>query len=147
MKADWILVANATRARVLQQDTKQRVTELASFEHPASRSKVSELVDDRSGLEHSDRSYGSAVYQPRVDAKQKEHQRFARQLAQYLEQQAQAGHYARIELFASNPFLGELKAELGSATMRLLGGTHDLDLTMVGKAELGRRIAQQLAPH
>lgn len=145
MKADWILIANATRARVLLQAAAGRVSELESFEHPASRSKISVLADDRSGSEHSDRSFGSATYQPRVDAKQKEHLRFARELAQYLEQQANAGRYARIELFASSPFLGELKAELGAATLRLLGGTHDLDLTMVGKAELGRRLAQELA--
>lgn len=144
MKPDWILIANATRARLLQQDSKQRVTELESFEHPESRSKVGQLASDRAGYERTDRAFGAAAYQPRTDAKQKEHQRFARQLAQYLEQQAQQGHFGRIEVFASSPFLGELKAELGAATTRLLGGTHDLDLTMVGKAELGRRLAQEL---
>jgi protein required for attachment to host cells len=145
MKTDWIVIANATRARVLQQDAHQRVKELHSFEHPASRSKISDLVDSRAGYERTDRSFGAAAYQPRLDAKQKEHQRFARELADYLEQQALAGTYARVEVFASSPFLGELKAELGSATTRLLGATHDLDLTMVGKAELGRRIAQEMA--
>ena len=145
MKTDWILIANATRARLLRQEPGQRVKELQSFEHPESRSKISDLVDDRSGYERTDRSFGSAAYQPRVDAKQKEHRRFARQLATYLEQQAQLGTYARIELFASSPFLGELKSELGAATTRLLGGTHDLDLTMVGKAEIGRRLAHEMS--
>jgi len=145
MKADWILIANATRARLLRQESGQRVKELQSFEHPESRSKISDLADDRSGNERSDRSFGSAAYQPRVDAKQKEHLRFARQLAAFLEQQAQLGSYGRIEVFASSPFLGELKSELGAATTRLLGGTHDLDLTMVGKAEIGRRLAHEMA--
>jgi protein required for attachment to host cells len=144
MKSDWILIANATRARLLQQEPNERVKELHSFEHPAGRSKISDLADDRSGSERSDRVYGSAAYQPRMDAKQKEHQRFARELAAYLEQQAQLGTYGKIEVFASSPFLGELKAELGAATTRLLGGTHDVDLTMVGKAEIGRRVAQEL---
>lgn len=145
MKADWILIANATRARLLEQEPHERLKELLCFTHPASRSKVGDLTTDRAGAERTDRSFGASAYQPRTDAKQKEHQRFARELAVYLEQQAQAGAFGRIEVFASSPFLGELKAELGSATTRLLGGTHDLDLTMIGKAEIGRRVAQELS--
>ena len=49
-----------------------------------------------------------------------------------------------VRLFAASPFLGELKAQLGDATQRILAGTHDLDLTAVGPAEIGRRIAQAL---
>ena len=145
MKPDWILIANATRARLLQQEPKDKVKELENFEHPQSRSKISELADDRAGHDKTDRTFGGVAYQPRLDAKQKEHQRFARELADYLEHQAQLGNFRSIEVFASSPFLGELKAELGAATTRLLAGTHDLDLTMVGKAELGRRLAQQMA--
>jgi protein required for attachment to host cells len=141
MKNDWILIANATRARVLQQQSNGRVAELQAFEHPQSRSKVSELADDRAGHDNTDRTYGGAAYRPRIDAKQKEHRRFARELAQYLEHEAGQGHFRSLEVFASSPFLGELKAEFGSATGRLVAGTHDLDLTMVGPAELGRRIA------
>jgi protein required for attachment to host cells len=144
MNADWILIANATRARLLQQEPGDKVKELRSFDHPAGRSKTSELADDRSGSERSDRVYGAAAFQPRLDAKEKEHQRFARELGAYLEQQAQLRAYRKIEVFASSPFLGELKAQIGDATTRLLGGTHDLDLTMVGKAEIGRRIAQAM---
>ena len=145
MKPDWILLANSTRARLLQQERGAHVTVLETFEHPQSRSKISELVDDRAGHESTDRSYGGTAYQPRTDARQKEHQRFAREIAQFLERQAQSASFRSIEVFASSPFLGELKAELGSATTRLLGGTHDLDLTSVGPAELGRRIAHELA--
>lgn len=146
MKPDWILLANSTRARLLQQERGPRVTELESFVHPQSRIKTSDLVDDRAGHESTDRSYGGTSYQPRTDVKQKEHQRFARELAEFLERQALAGSYRSLAVFASSPFLGELKAELGSATVKLLSGTHDLDLTSVGQAELGRRIAHEMAP-
>jgi len=145
MKHDWILIANATRARLLQQERNDRVTELEAFDHPQSRSKISDLVDDRAGHESTDRSYGGTSYQPRTDPKQKEHQRFARELAEFLERQAQSGSYRSLAVFASSPFLGELKAELGAATTKLLSGTHDLDLTSVGPAELGRRIAREVA--
>ena len=48
-------------------------------------------------------------------------------------------------LFASSPFLGELKAQLGTAAARLLTSTHDLDLTSVGLVELDQRVACELA--
>lgn len=117
MKHDWTLIANATHARLLQQEPGQRMVILKSFEHPQSRSK---------GLG-------------------KEHLSFARELAQYLEQEARQGRCESIALFASSPFLGELKAELGDATLRMLSTTADVDLTAVGPAELERRIAHELA--
>ena len=39
--------------------------------------------------------------------------------------------------------VGELKAELGTATARLVSATHDLDLTSVGLVELDQRVAQE----
>lgn len=145
MKPDWILIANATRARLLEQETTDKVKELKSFEHPKSRSRASELGTDRAGYQRTDRSYGAASFQPRTDPKQKEHVLFAREVAGYLEREAHLGTFGSISLLVSSPFLGELKAELGDATKRLLGVTRDVDLTMVGKAEIGRRVANELA--
>lgn len=50
-------------------------------------------------------------------------------------------------LFASSPFLGELKAQLGSATSALLKASHDVDLASVGLVELDHRIARETSPH
>jgi protein required for attachment to host cells len=145
MNSHWILIANATRARLLEQRPDEPLKELRTFEHAAGRSKISELADDRLGSERNDRVYGAAAYQPRMDAKHKEHRRFAHELAEYLERQAQLGAFRKLDVLASNPFLGELKAQWGDTTARLVASTHDVDLTMVGKAEIGRRIAAELA--
>jgi protein required for attachment to host cells len=145
MKPDWILIANATHARLLRHERGSPMVILESFEHPESRSKISELADDKMGQEKSDRSFGGAAYQPKMDAKQKEHMRFARELADHLEQQAQQGSFRSLVIFASSPFLGELKAELGEATARLLPITHDLDLTSFGLTELEQRVQSELA--
>ena len=50
-----------------------------------------------------------------------------------------------LELVASNPFLGELKEQLGDATRRAVTGTHAVDLTAVGLAEIEHRIAHEHA--
>ena len=71
-KPDWILIANTTRARVLQQ--RGVVIEiLESFVHPAGRGQATP---------------------PLLDARQKEYTRFAQELAQYLEAEARMGHFA-----------------------------------------------------
>lgn len=145
MKPHWILLANASHARVLQQEQGVPLVVVQSFTHSEGQSKISELVDDRAGHESTDRSFGGTSYQPRTDPKRKELHRFAHELAAHLERHAQQGDFDSIAVFASSPFLGELKAELGTATERMLSGTHDVDLTAVGTAELQRRIAHELA--
>lgn len=145
MKPQWILISNAARARLLQREQGCPLVVVHSFDHPQSRSRSSELGDAPAGQEKADRSFGGAAYSPRLDAKEKEHLRFAHEMAEYLEQQAQQGSFKSLALYASSPFLGELKAALGSATTALVSATHDLDLTSVGLVELDHRIAHESA--
>jgi len=145
MKPHWILIANASYARLLQQQGDAPLMVIKSFTHSEGRRSIGELTDDRAGHQSTDRSFGGTSYSPRTDAKHKERYRFAHELAEHLERHAQRGSYESLAVFASSPFLGELKAELGSAATRLMSGTHDLDLTSVGPAELERRIARELA--
>ncbi len=145
MKSDWIMVANATQARLLGRERGGPMVVLQNFAHPQGRAKVSDLADGRAGQEKTDHDFSSAAFQPHVNAKQKEHTRFARELADYLEQQAQPGSFRSLAIFASSPFLGELKAQLGAATSRLLSGAHDLDLTSFDLGEMEQRIKRALA--
>jgi len=121
---DWILIANTTRARVLQQQRGAAMEVLESFVHPAGRGQV---------------------LPPLLDARQKEYTRFAQELAQYLEVEARMGHFASLVILAPEPFLDEVRAALGKFTARLLVGTGERDLTSCGVAELGRQIERELA--
>ena len=51
MKPNFILIANATHARLLQHERGSPMVILESFEHLKSRSQISDLVDDRVGHE------------------------------------------------------------------------------------------------
>lgn len=144
MKPDLILIANATHARLLQHERGSPMVVLKSFEHASGRDKVSDLADDRAGHGSTDHGFGGAAYPPRVDAKRKEHARFAAELADELEQRARDGGFHALIIFASSPFLGELKPQLGPATARLLSSAHDLDLTSFGLSQLEERIAREL---
>lgn len=143
MKPSWILVANATEARLLQQEPGTPLVVVQAFHHPASRVRTSTLGDDKAGRELSGHGFSSAAYEPRMDAQTKEHLHFARELAQKLEEGATQGSYADLSIHASSPFLGELKQALGEHTRRLLTGTHDVDLTSFGVNEIEARLQHE----
>ena len=85
------------------------------------------------------------AHKRRIDAQRKEHLEFARELGESLERGAQQGRCESVTLFASSPFLGELKHALGPGAQRLLAGAHDVDLTAVGLAELQQRLQHELS--
>lgn len=118
MKPDWTLIANATRARLLQQERGAPMVILESFIHPRGRG----------------------------DLNAAEHTEFARELAHVLEQEAQLDHFRSLTIFAAGPILGEIQNKLGKATVRRLAATHEQDLTGFGLSELEERIATELAP-
>jgi protein required for attachment to host cells len=141
----WFLLANATRARLFARDEPDGKLQLARvFEHPQGRMKTAELGDDKAGRELSGRGFGGAAFEPRLDAHRKEHIRFAHELCEFLEQEAQRGAFGSLALFAPDPFLGELKKALGPACTKHLAAASDTDLSHVGPAELARRIDRAL---
>lgn len=148
MKPHWTLVANASHARLLQQEPGCPLVVLKSFEHPASRLHSSVLGDAPAGHGATDHDSSGASYAPRVEAQRKEHLHFAQELASALEQGAQKALYENVTLYASSPFLGELKHALGDGARRLLADAHDTDLSSLPLEDIERHIAQQHArPH
>jgi protein required for attachment to host cells len=119
---NWILIANATRARVLEQSPGNRMVVLESFVH-AGRGQRFESADGG----------------------RNEITRFAQVLAQFLEQEARLGHFGGLSIFACGSLLEELRASLGKVTAALLYGTHEMDLTSVGLAELEWRVPHEVA--
>lgn len=140
---DWVLVANAARARSFARDPENNaMRELRSFVHPASRLKGEALADDRAGLAF--KGQASTQYAPHTNPHDKEHEQFARELAKYLDEAALAHQYPGLALIASPAFLGELRAHLGPATQALVRASVPLDLSIYEGSELEHRVAQAL---
>jgi len=141
---EGVLVANAGRARLFEPDPENKaMRELASFVHPQARLKGAALGRDRPG--QAFKGEARTAYEPHTDLHQKEHAEFARELAKRLEEEAIERRYPRVAIFASDPFLGELKAHLGAPTQRLLQAAVALDLTAYDDSELEHRVADALA--
>ena len=138
-----VLAANASRARLFERDPDNNaMRETASFVHPQSRLKGQSLGRDRPGQAY--KGEARTAFEPHTDPHQKEHVEFARELAQRLEVLGLARRYASLLVFASNPFLGELMAQFGDATHRLLHASLALDLTAFDDGELEYRVSKAL---
>lgn len=146
MKRQWIVVANASHARLFSRALPtDPLIPLSVLEHPESRLKGSELGDERPGHEATDNSPGGNRYEPRTDVRRKEHQKFAQEIAKRLDAGLAAGDFDALLVYASNPFLGELKAQLSEAVEKRLQATFDRDLTSFGLDEIERRLQDDLA--
>lgn len=140
---NWVVVANAARARILEAgvapgDCVQR----ADLVHTQSRQKGVELRSERSGhIVGGPSGSGGAAYSPRTDVRDLEHERFAREVAQAINEGVAAGGCAGLILVASNPFLGRLKSHLSPQASKALLETLPSDCTSLSDGEIAQRLS------
>lgn len=144
MKPTWIVVANAFQAQIFERaKPKDPLQLLESYVHPESRLKSAELTDDQPGSTMT-QGGGHTAYQPAVELKDKEVERFARQIADYVQQGAHADRCGSIVLFAAPAMLGAIRGLLDAPTAKLVAHSAAIDLTSFKGRDLEGRIAQQL---
>lgn len=139
----WVLLANASRARLFERDHDNgAMRELGDFVHPDSRLKSAALSHDRAG--QGAKGSARAHFEPPTSPKEREQQHFAQELAQHLEEAARSDRLVGWALIASSPFLGRLRAALGSAAAACLTHHVDRDLTACAGRELEQRVTELL---
>jgi protein required for attachment to host cells len=142
---NWWVVANASRARVLEPtERSDEFRHVLDLVHPQSRQKGMALGADRPGHVPGTSAHGtgSAALDGRSDPREREHDHFARELAAALNEGIAAGRCAGLVLVASNPFLGHLKQHLGEQAHKALLRTVAADYTTLDERELARRLAE-----
>jgi protein required for attachment to host cells len=139
---NWLVVANAARARVLEEGAKPGTyVHRADLVHPESRQKGVELGTDRAGhVEGAGLGLAGAAYEPRTNVRDREHDHFAQEVAAMLNAGVAGGECAGLVLVASNPFLGHLKGHLSDHAQRVLLRTVPSDYTALTEAELTKRL-------
>jgi len=148
VSTEWIVVADASQARLLRRDRDDEpLVALSTWRHAASHDRPSESGSDRPGHGAADWRPGGTRFEPRIDPRRKEHERFAAEIAARLELAAVHGEYARLSVYAPAEFLGEVRAALGERARERLRVSVDLDLVAYGLDELERRIARALHDH
>jgi protein required for attachment to host cells len=139
LKPTWVLVCDASRARVLAFDRAHEPwTVVEDLSHPAGRARSRELVDDKAGR----MGPGS---QPRTDPASTEEARFAHRLGGLLERGFDDHRYGDLVLVAPPRFLGLLRTSLTAPVARRVTTTVDKDLTRTDPRELRDRLQGRLA--
>lgn len=141
MKPQWVVVANASRARFFHRAGPDAPLDpRGTLTHPDSRQPGHRLADDRPGREAVDGRPGGTVFEPREDPRHKERRHFAREVAEHLDRLMAGDARASLWLCASDPFRGELEAQLGDAVRDRLAVAASHDWTACDLAELAQRL-------
>lgn len=141
----WILVANAHRARVLEQHGGHKLlTELDGFVYPKSRAPSKADISGDAGKGHG-RTAHHAQFEPHTEPQDKDRLEFARELARYLNEAAHSQSYSELILIASSPMLGTLRPLLNHAASQMVKRTVPSDLTIYQDRDLKERVDLALA--
>lgn len=141
MKTTWLLVANASEARLFTLTGKNDLKLIKEFTHPQSRLKDTEITSDRSGyFEKMSAGFGGNFMEP-TDPKKYEADTFARELANELESGRVSHYYEALILIASPQFYGMLNKHLSNNVGNLVSThiakdyTKDRDRQLVSRIE------------
>ena len=146
MEKTWILVANAHRARVLEQHGSHNLlTELSDFVHPKSRASSQGNISGDVGKGHGRTAHHGTQFEPHTEPQDKERLEFARELASYLNEAAHGRSYSQLILIATSPMLGTLRPLLNHAASEMVKRTVSSDLTIYQDRDLKERVDLALA--
>jgi protein required for attachment to host cells len=131
-----VLVANSSVARLFDCGPLQQPwVETQDWWHAEGR----QHAGDQERTPHGHSLFGRTGLAPHTDTRQRERAEFARDVAAGLQQALISDRWHTLEVFASNPFLGELLAHLSPAVAQTLRRTHPLDLTALSPQEIQKR--------
>lgn len=140
MKPTWILVADGARARLFEREGSEGpMRQLQAWVHPPSRLRAESLAFDQLGRASKGHT-GTVQFAPRLSLRQREHQRFAHDLAQCLADGVAAGRCDALVLIASNSMLGSIRHALPGSSARRVIWSAPVDLTTFDGRELEQRI-------
>ncbi len=110
--ATWILVANASHAKLFRLVQFPKIEPLDSFEHPESRQKVQDFETSRQGQNYDRGGITQHSYQSHTNPKDMEMDKFAKLIGNHLSKSHQNKGFSKLYIIASPSFLGLLRHHL-----------------------------------
>ncbi len=136
MRNTWILIANASEARLFNAEKTTKDMQLVqAYSHQESREKIANLIDGGKGSYRKTPSPKSAYEEP-TNPRQVEIERFAHQLAHKLNDGRNKNLYRNLVLIAPSQFQGLLNKFCNPHVKNLIVIRMDKDYTKYKKEEL-----------
>ena len=133
----WIVIANGSRARLLQRDRHGApLLEVMDWVHPETRQHIGSSM----GAHRTSGTRGRSGLALPQTVKDHERTQFAQEISQWLKKAVDTHDIGALTIFASNPFLGELMAHGNALLQQRVCASHPLDLTSLTLPELDQRL-------
>ncbi len=137
MNMHWYLVGHRAGARIFAQPgIKPELQLVRHFENAEGKLKTSELVSDRQGRSDSGNMKGHNAVGGTDSPRQHVLDNFARELGDFLEEEAGRNAFTSLVLVAEPHFLGTLKQALGKGATSRLRETLPKDLVNVSDHDM-----------
>lgn len=145
MENIWVLSANSGRAMIFEAESPTApLVQVEALVNPPARAKQRDLTSDRPGRTFDSFGMGRHAKAVEVDPKQEEQIRFAKLVADRLEQGRVREEFDRVGLVAAPEFLGHLRASLGASLRSAVTFEIDKDYTALRAEELRARLPERI---
>jgi protein required for attachment to host cells len=139
----WIVVANQELMRIYAREAKHGdLSELRRLEHPAGQRAGRELTTDRPGRTFDSAGQGRHAMEPPTDPKENEATRFAKIIANEIEDGRKHDRFSGLVLVAGPAFLGRLRQELSNATIKLVEREVDKNFSKFDVSEIQAMLSE-----
>lgn len=135
-KNTWLIVANSSLARVFNFEPKRALTEVTVLEHPESRLHNQDLVSDKPGRDFESGGTRRHALEQKTLPKQQQSEIFAKEIADFLEEARNGEEYIALYVSASPSMLGLLRNSFHPATLKVIKGEIDKDMTQMTPHEI-----------
>lgn len=115
---NWLVLASSTQSLIYEVD-KREYKLVKNMTHEDSRLKAVDLVSDKEGNYMSGNT-GHGKYQPATDSHQREHQRFAQEVAAYLDKGRVDHQYNGLIICAEPHFYGLIEGSIPKTVQSLV---------------------------
>ncbi|MFO1434184.1 MAG: host attachment protein [Candidatus Competibacteraceae bacterium] len=142
----WVVVADSSRARIFKAETALGpLQELAALAHPEARLHAQDLTSDLPGRSFDSSGQGGRhAMEQNLDPKENEALKFARQIAEYLEDGQNENRFAKLVLVAAPKFLGHLRQSMSDRVAALVSQEIDKNLVQQTVEDIRRHLPERL---
>ncbi len=138
----WVLVANASSARIFHLENMQKLVELKAFVHPESRMHEKDLVSSTPGRDSASVGIRKHALEPKTSQKDQEFTLFAKSISDHLEQALKHNEFSELYIAAAPTFLGILRQNLHQSIQHMIKKEINKDLVHSSTREILDQIAQ-----
>src|SRR5260370_13596954 len=140
MGRTWVVVCDASRARLFRLGPQRQWQVIRELEHPESRAKGRDILTDRPGRVKQSASPDRPAMELTKPIHEVEAERFAHEIAKALEKGLAEDAYDRLVLVPPPQFLGLLRATINHTVAKRSELTLDKDYTALQPKDLDERV-------